>query len=128
MSSRIQNYSLITLNDRIVPGFAGILRESVRAKESLSDRELKVVVASLSHVSEGKVIKFAKKVTKHIRIGRGWSFVSASIQSMEMSKLPPLGAPQQTDRSLSRLDRRVAKEVIPSLRRTTVARHSNSVR
>jgi hypothetical protein len=51
MSSRIQNYSLITLNDRIVPGFAGILRESVRAKESLSDRELKVVVASLSHVS-----------------------------------------------------------------------------
>jgi hypothetical protein len=101
MSSRIQNYSLITLNDRIVPGFAGILRESVRAKESLSDRELKVVVASLSHVSEGKAIKFAKKVTKHIRIGRGWSFVSASIQSMEMSELPPLGAPQQTDRSLT---------------------------
>jgi hypothetical protein len=43
MSSRIQNYSLVTLNDRVVPGFAGIMRESIRAKESLPDRELKVV-------------------------------------------------------------------------------------
>jgi hypothetical protein len=88
MSSQNQNYRLVTLNDRVVPGFAGIMRESVRAKESLLDRELKVVVASPSHVSEGKAIEFAKKVTKHIRISRGWSFVSASVQPMEMSNLP----------------------------------------
>jgi hypothetical protein len=101
MSSQIQNYRLVTLNDRVVPGFAGIMRESVREKHSLSDRELKVVVASSSHVSEGKAIKFAKKVTKHIRISRGWSFVSASVQPMEIGNLPLLGTPQQTDRRLT---------------------------
>ena len=97
MSSQIQNYRLVTLNDRVVPGFAGIMRESVREKNS-SDRELKVVVASSSPVSEGKAIKFAKKVTKHLRISRGWSFVSASVESMDASSLPPLGTLQQTER------------------------------
>jgi hypothetical protein len=65
MSSHIHNFRLVTLNDRVVPGFAGIMRESVRAKNSPEDRELKVVVASVAHVSAGKAIKFAKKVTKH---------------------------------------------------------------
>jgi hypothetical protein len=101
MSSQIQSYRLVTLNDRVVPGFAGIVRESVREKNSLSDRELKVVVASSSHVSEGKAIKFAKKVTKHVRISRGWSFVSASVQSMGIRELPPLGTPQQTEGTLT---------------------------
>ena len=100
MSSQLQNYRLITLNDRVVPGFAGIMRESVREKNP-SDRELKVVVASPSRVSESKAIKFAKKVTKHVRISRGWSFVSASVESMDVSNVPPLGTPQQTERSLN---------------------------
>jgi hypothetical protein len=97
MSSQTHNYSLVTLNDLVVPGFAGIMRESVRARKSPSDRELNVVVASPSNVSERKAIKFAKKVTKHIRVGRGWSFVSASVHSMAVRELPPLGTPQQTD-------------------------------
>jgi len=82
MSSQNQNYSLVTLNDRVIPGFVGIMRESVRASKSPSDRELKVVVASPSNVAEGKAIKFAKKVTKHIRVSRAWSFVSASVESI----------------------------------------------
>jgi hypothetical protein len=100
MSSQIQNYSLVTLNDRVVPGFAGIMRESVREK-TLSDRELKVVVASPSHVSEGKAIKFAKRVTKHIRVSRGWSLVSAIVEPVEMSNLPLLGTPQQIERNFT---------------------------
>ena len=101
MSSRMQSYRLVTLNDRVVPGFAGIMRESVREKDLPEARELKVVVASPPRVSEGRAIKFAKKVTKHVRISRGWSFVSASVQSMEMSNLPPLETPQQTQGSLT---------------------------
>ena len=88
MSSQIQNYSLVTLNDRVVPGFAGIMRESVREKNP-------------SHISEGKAIKFAKKVTKHERTSRGWSFVNASFESMDVSNLPTLGTPQQTERGLT---------------------------
>ena len=75
MSSPSQFYSLVTLSDRVVPGFAGIMRASMMAGESPSSREIKVVIGSLSHVSEGKAISFAKKVTKHIRVGRRWSFV-----------------------------------------------------
>ena len=101
MSSESQNYSLVILNDRVVPGFAGIMRESVRAGKSASDRELKIVVAGPSNVPDGKAIKFAKKVTKHVRISRGWSFVSASVESMGIRELPPLGTPQQTEGTLT---------------------------
>jgi hypothetical protein len=100
MSSQIQNYRLVTLNDRVVLGFAGIMRESVR-EQNPSDRELKVVVASPPRVAESKAIKFAKKVTRHVRTSRGWSFVSASVESMDVSNVPPLGTPQQTERSLT---------------------------
>jgi hypothetical protein len=48
MSSQIQKYRLVILNDRVVPGFAGIMRESAREKKPLSNRELKVVLASPS--------------------------------------------------------------------------------
>ena len=101
MSSQSDNYSLVTLNDRLFPGFAGIMRASMVAKRSPSDREIKVVVASPSNVAAGKAIKFAKKVTKHIRVSRGWSFVSASVQSLGIRELPPVGTPQQTQGTLT---------------------------
>jgi len=78
------------------------MRASMLAQENrLQGREIKVVVASPSKVSEGAVIKFAKKVTKHMRVSRGWSFVSASVQSMGIRELPALGTPQQTKGNLT---------------------------
>ena len=101
MSSPSQFYRLITLSDRVVPGFAGIMRASMISGESLAHRELKVIIASRSQVSEGKVINLAKKVTKHIRVNRRWSFVNASVESMPPSQLPPLGSPHQTKGELT---------------------------
>ena len=101
MSSPDRNYSLVTLSDRVVPGFAGIMRASMMAGESLSSREIKVVIGSPSHVSEGQAINFAKKVTKHIRVGRRWSFVNASVEPMQPSQLPPLGTPRQNKGNLT---------------------------
>ena len=101
MSSQNRNYSLVTLCDRIVPGFAGIIRASMMAGESLSSREIKVVIGSPSHLSKGKAINFAKKVTKHIRVGRRWSFVNASVEAMHPSQLPPLGTPNQNKGNLT---------------------------
>jgi hypothetical protein len=101
MSSQSQNYSLVTLTDRVLPGFAGIMRESMIAAKSASDRELKIVVSSPSHVPDRKAINFAKKVTKHIRVSRGWSFVNAGVQSMGIRELPPLGTPHQTEGTLT---------------------------
>ncbi|MBV9875929.1 MAG: hypothetical protein JO025_14460 [Verrucomicrobia bacterium] len=96
MSSSSQFYRLITLRDRVVPGFAGIMRASMITGESLANRELKVIIASQSQVSEGKAINFAKKVTKYIRVNRRWSFVNASVEPMPPSQLPSLGRPRQT--------------------------------
>jgi hypothetical protein len=101
MSSSSQLYRLITLSDRVVPGFAGIMRASMITGGSLANRELKVIVASQSQVSEGKAINFAKKVTKHVRVNRRWSFVNASVESMPPSQLPTLGAPHQTKGQLT---------------------------
>jgi hypothetical protein len=39
MSSQSDSYSLVTLNDRVVPGFAGIMRASMLATQSRSPRE-----------------------------------------------------------------------------------------
>ena len=101
MLSENHHYRLVTLNDRLFPGFAGVMRASMIARKSLSSREIKVVVASPSNVTEGKAIKFAKRVTKHMRVSRGWSFVSASVRSMGIRELPPLGKPQQTEGTLT---------------------------
>jgi hypothetical protein len=101
MSSLNRFYSLITLSDRVIPGFAGIMRASMISGESLANRELKVIIASRSQVSEGKAINLAKKVTKHIRVNRRWSFVNASVESMPPAQLPPLGRPHQTKGQLT---------------------------
>jgi hypothetical protein len=81
-------------------GFAGI-RAALLATKSPVGREIKVVVASPSKVSEGTVIKFAKTLTKHMRVSRGWSAVSATVHSMEIRELPPLGTPLQTKGDLT---------------------------
>ena len=101
MSSENHYYSLVTLNDHLfAAGFAG-MRASLLARKSPEGREIKVVVASPSKVSDSAVIKFAKKLTKHMRVSRGWSAVSATVQSMEIRELPPLGTPQQTEGELT---------------------------
>jgi hypothetical protein len=101
MSSENHYYSLVTLNDHLFPaGFAG-MRASLLARKSPAGREIKVVVSSPSKVSEGTVIKFARNLTKHMRVSRGWSAVSATVQSMEIGELPPLGTPQQTRGNLT---------------------------
>src|SRR5258707_13898317 len=101
MSSENQYYSLVTLNDHLfAAGFAG-MRAALLARKSPAGREIKVVVASPSEVSDSAVIKFAKTLTKHIRVSRGWRGVSAAGQSMGIGELPPLGTPQQTKGNLT---------------------------
>jgi hypothetical protein len=101
MSSQNQYYSLVALNDHLRPtGFAH-LSASLLMKKSPLGREIKVIVGSPSKVSDATVIKFAKKLTKHMRVSRGWSAVSVDVQSMEIPELPPHGTPQQTEGNLT---------------------------
>src|SRR5258708_700820 len=101
MSSENHYYSLVTLNDHLfAAGFAG-MRAALLARKSPAGREIKAVLARPSQVSDSAVIKFAKTLTKHIRVSRGWSAVSAAVQSMEIGELPPLGTTQQTKGNLT---------------------------
>jgi hypothetical protein len=77
------------------------MRASMMTDEPLSQRQLRVIIASPSQVSQNKAINFAKKVTKHIRVSRRWSFVNASVESMPPSQLPPLGTPHGTNGHLT---------------------------
>src|ERR1700737_5291543 len=101
MSSENHYYSFVSLNEPLcAPGFAG-MRASLLARKSPAGREIKVVVASPSKVSDSAVIKFAKKLTKHIRVSRGWSAVRGTVQSMEIRELPPLGNPRKPKATLT---------------------------
>jgi hypothetical protein len=101
MSSENHYYSLVTLSDHLFPsGFAG-MGASLLARKSPAGREIKLVVASPAKVSESSVINFAKKLTKHMRVSRGWSAVSVSVQSVQIAELPTLGTPQQTKGNLT---------------------------
>jgi hypothetical protein len=101
MSSQSDSYSVVTLSDRVVPGFAGIMRASMLARQSNFPQEIKVIVGSPSHMGKGKAINFAKKVTKHLRASRGWSFVNASVELISVQQLPTLGTPQQSKGALT---------------------------
>jgi hypothetical protein len=101
MFSENHYYRLVTLSDHLFPsGFAG-MGASLLSRKSPAGREIKLVVASPAKISESSVIKFAKKLTKHVRVSRGWSAVSASVQSVQIAELPRLGTPQQTKGNLT---------------------------
>jgi hypothetical protein len=97
MSSQNQSYSLAILNEHAFPaGFAGTKASFIAARRD-SPREIKVIVSSPSKISESRVVKFAKKVTKHLRTRQGWSAFNVNVQSMETQQLPRLGTPQQVE-------------------------------
>jgi len=77
------------------------------AGESLANPELKVIIASRSQVPEGKATNFAKKVTKHIRVNRRWSFVNASVEFYATFPVTPSWNPSSDRRPTYRLGRRM---------------------
>jgi hypothetical protein len=114
-------YHQVTLNDHLFPtGFAH-LPASLLIKKSLSGREMQVIVGSTSKVAGATVAKFAKELTKHMRVSRGWSIVNVSVKRMEFRELPPsehVNIPKATlppDRRIAGLSAQVdvRAEVLP---------------
>ena len=91
------SYCLAILNEnRFASGFAG-MGASLLAANLGPPREIKVIVSSPAKISQNRVANFAKKVTKHLRISRGWSAFNVSVRPVESRQLPPLGTPQQVE-------------------------------
>ena len=96
MSSSGQFFTLVTLSDRVVPGFAGIMRASMMSGESHSSREIKVVIGSPSHVSEGKAISSPRKQPNTSGSAGVGASSNANVEPVQPSQLPQLGTPYQS--------------------------------
>ena len=88
-----QFYQRVTLKDHLFPaGFAGLCA-SLTIEESHAGREIQVIVGSPRKVLEADVVKFAKELTRQIRISRGWSVLKVVVEPLEFRELPALGKP-----------------------------------
>ena len=85
MPSENQHYSKIILND------------NMPADDSLSGREIQLMVGSPTKMAESALIEFATEFTRHTRMSQGWSTVHETVEPIDLQELPPLGAPTHTE-------------------------------
>ena len=74
-----------------------ILNDNAAADDSLSGREIQVIVGSPTKMAESALIEFASDITRHTRMNQGWSTVQTTVEPIEEQELPPLGAPTHTE-------------------------------
>jgi hypothetical protein len=74
-----------------------ILNDNAPVEDSLSGREIQVIVGSPTKMPESALIEFASEITRHTRTNQGWGTVNTTVELMEQQELPPLGAPTHTE-------------------------------
>ena len=85
MPSENHHYSKIILND------------NMPVDDSLSGREIQLIVGSPTNMAESALVEFASEFTRHTRMNQGWRTVQVIVEPMEPQELPPLGAPTHTE-------------------------------
>ena len=78
-----------------------VLNTNMPVDDSLSAREIQLIVGSPSKIADAALIEFASEFTKLRRMNQGWSTVQAVVEPMEFQELPPLGDPSHTEGELS---------------------------
>jgi hypothetical protein len=74
-----------------------ILNDNLPAEDSLSGREIQLIVGSPKKLAESHLVEFASEFTRHIRASQGWGTVHIVVQPIELQELPPLGEPTHTE-------------------------------
>jgi hypothetical protein len=74
-----------------------ILNDNMPVDDSLSGREIQVIVGSPTKMAESALIEFASEITRNTRMNQGWSTVQTTVEPIEQQELPPLGAPKHTE-------------------------------
>jgi hypothetical protein len=74
-----------------------ILNDNSPAEDSLSGREVQLIVGSPEKVEESALVEFASEFTKHVRTNQGWSTVHVTVEPIAIEDLPVLGAPSHTE-------------------------------
>jgi hypothetical protein len=78
-----------------------VLNDNMPVDDSLSAREIQLIVGSPSKISDAALTEFASEFTRHTRMSQGWGTVHAIVEPMEFKELPPLGDPTHTEGNLS---------------------------
>jgi hypothetical protein len=65
------------------------------ADDSLSGREIQLIVGSPSQMAESALVEFASQFTRDMRTNQGWSPVHVIVEPIELQK--PLGNPTHTE-------------------------------
>jgi hypothetical protein len=74
-----------------------VLNDNMPVDDSLSGREIQLIVGSPSKMTDSSLVEFATEFTRHLRMNQGWSTVQTVVEPIEFQDLPTLGAPSHTE-------------------------------
>jgi hypothetical protein len=74
-----------------------VLNDNMPVDDSLSAREIQLIVGSPSKIADSDLIEFASEFTRHMRMSPDWGTVHAVVQPIGFQELPPLGEPSHTE-------------------------------
>lgn len=74
-----------------------VLNDNMPVDDSLSGREIQLIIGSPSKMAEPALVEFATEFTRHIRMNQGWSTVHVIVEPIEFQELPALGQPTHTE-------------------------------
>jgi hypothetical protein len=78
-----------------------ILNDNMPADDSISGREIQLIVGSPAKMEDSALVEFASDFTRHMRMNQGWKTVHATVEPIEVQQLPPLGSPTHTQGDLN---------------------------
>ena len=78
-----------------------VLNDNLPVDDSLSGREIQLIVGSPSKMAEASLIEFASEFTRHTRLNQGWTTLQVNVEPMEYQELPSLGKPTHTEEGLT---------------------------
>ena len=77
-----------------------VLSDKAPVDDSLSSREIQLILGSPKKIAESELVDFATEFTRHIRMNQGWSTEHVHVEPIEFGELPSLGEPTHTEGEL----------------------------
>jgi hypothetical protein len=77
-----------------------VLSDKAPVDDSLSSREIQLILGSPTKIAEATLVKFATEFTRHIRVNQGWSTEHVDVEPIAFEELPSLGEPTHTEGEL----------------------------
>jgi len=77
-----------------------VLSDKTPVDDSLSSREIQLILGSPTKTAESDLVEFATEFTRHMRMNQGWNTEHVHVEPIQFGELPPLGEPTHTEGEL----------------------------